>query len=308
MRSVGHLRPRNPWTEVPDHCQFSVNPGPCPSVSGVMRTLVRGIIGVAAAAAFAVTTAPGASAGGASWDLDQQGYQPGDVAEARTAVNWAHNPSLGTPEDGPYLAYLLPLAADPSVTGVGPAWPSIPPEAWLVGEVAITPGPIEQAPGFVVGPNGATIRFRIPGHLPPGHYSLLHCNVPCTTTLGDITFGMVVILNPDGSTPPQPQLPSPADPPPPDAAPPDTAAPDTAAPTTATPTTAPTTTAAPAISVPTDTSDTPDTPASADGDGGTATAAALGIVVVLGAAAGTVAVRRRGERDGAAPESTAPVD
>ena len=42
-----------------------------------------------------------------------------------------------------------------SVTGVGPAWPSIPPEAWLVGEVAITPGPIEQAPGFFVGPNGA---------------------------------------------------------------------------------------------------------------------------------------------------------
>ena len=75
--------------------------------------------------------------------------------------------SLGTPENGPYLAYLLPLAADPSVTGVGPAWPSIPPEAWLVGEVAITPGPIEQAPGFFVGPNGATIRFPIPGHLPP---------------------------------------------------------------------------------------------------------------------------------------------
>ena len=144
------------------------------------------IVGVVLAAATP------ASAGGAVWDFDRPLYAAGDEATAFTSVWWDDANDLGTPDDGPYQAYILRTPpADALVTG---EWPSIPPEAMWVGEVEIGLGPIEQD-GFMTGPNHAIVRFTVPD-VPPGAYDLLHCNDPCTTTLGDITWGRFVVGGP----------------------------------------------------------------------------------------------------------------
>ena len=121
-----------------------------------------------------------ARAGGAVWEFE--GYhRPGDIVESTTAVEWGHDPSLGRPEDGPYLVYLAPNDLVPQ------EWPGIPDEAILVGVVAVRTGPY-QSDGFSMGPDHAIARFEIPD-VPAGSYQVLHCNDPCTTTLGDIIGG-----------------------------------------------------------------------------------------------------------------------
>ncbi|MGQ0824297.1 MAG: hypothetical protein ACT4OX_04545 [Actinomycetota bacterium] len=140
-----------------------------------------------------VSSAPPAAAGGATWSFDRDGYRPGDVVIARTGISWEHNPQLGTPDDGPYFAYIVPWPY------LGP-WMNIPANAEPVGQIATQLEPIEESPGWVTGPHGARVEFVLP-NLEPGWYELLHCNDPCTTKLADITFGVFPVLHPDGSVP-----------------------------------------------------------------------------------------------------------
>ena len=129
-----------------------------------------------------VMSAPSGSAGGAVWHFDDVEYQPGDIAEATTAVAWSHNSSLGTPEDGPYVIYLAPQGA------VAESWPGLPDGSVPVGIVEIHLGPYLGADGEWYGPNYAVARFEIPD-VSPGGYQITHCNSPCTKTLGDIIGG-----------------------------------------------------------------------------------------------------------------------
>ena len=147
------------------------------TVAAVMAALVLGPVRPAAA-------------GGAHWRFDHDAYQPGVVATGVTAIGWEHNPGLGTPADGPYFAYLVP--AEQPGEGVAVSWPSIPPGAVKVAQVEINEGPVEEAPGFWVGPHHARLQFTVPA-LPAGRYEVLHCNVPCTKALADIIGGTMVI-------------------------------------------------------------------------------------------------------------------
>lgn len=135
-----------------------------------------------------VVAATTASAGGAVWDFDRPSYRPGEEATASTAVSW-NDAGLGQPEDGPYLAYIHRTPPPDAV--FHDEWPFIPAEAMQVGEVEIGLGPIEED-GVLTGPNHAVVRFTVPD-VPPGQYDLLHCNVPCTTTFADITWGQFVV-------------------------------------------------------------------------------------------------------------------
>lgn len=118
-------------------------------------------------------------AGGAVWEFEP--YQrPGEEVVATTAVAWDHS-SLGTPEQGPYFVYLAPMDVEYT-------WPGLPEEAFLVGLVEVYEGPYEDDAGFSMGPNHAIARLEIPD-VDPGSYQILHCNDPCTDTLGDIAGG-----------------------------------------------------------------------------------------------------------------------
>ena len=84
----------------------------------------RWVIALVVVAAGVFWSAPAAEAGGASFVMDRASYEPGDRAVGRTGINWAHNPQLGTPEDGPYYAYLVPMASMVSLD----RWPYDPAE------------------------------------------------------------------------------------------------------------------------------------------------------------------------------------
>jgi microcystin-dependent protein len=169
-----------------------------------MRTS-RLVIAALAAIAIVVVIAPASSAGGSVWRFDREGYRPGEPVVARASVGWAHG-NLGTPEEGPYRAYLLP-EGEPVEVPEGTTSPFIPRSALPVGEIEVVLGPISLAPDGVsgpkFGPNGAIVRFTLPD-LAPGRYQLLHCNDPCTTPLGDITWGVLTVIEPDGSVPAPP--------------------------------------------------------------------------------------------------------
>jgi hypothetical protein len=168
-----------------------------------------------------------AQAGGSTWKFDAEWYEPGQRAFAWASVAWEHSPMLGTPEDGPYSAYLAP--AEPATP-----WPPIPGNAVRVADVAIDLAPYD-AGAVRYGPHHATIEFTVPD-LPAGRYTVMHCNSSCTTTLGDITFGILAI-GPVAALPPAPTPP----PPPPDTAPPPPPAPETLPPETSPPSTQPST-------------------------------------------------------------------
>lgn len=140
-----------------------------------------------AAAAWLIASAVPASAGGSTWSFDAERYRPGELARGAAGIAWEHNPQLGTPEDGPYVVYL----ADADRPGAAEGG-RIPSDALRVGEVTITEGPVEERPGFRVGPHGATVAFVVPD-VPDGRYEVLHCNVPCTTTLADLTYGFIEV-------------------------------------------------------------------------------------------------------------------
>lgn len=156
-------------------------------------------LGAMAAVGVALALVAGgdlAMAGGAVWHFDGRDYRPGDIAEASSPVAWDHGSNLGTPEDGPYLLYVAPADAD------GTVWPAVPDDAILVGVVEISIGPYQAEDGYWYGPSQAVARFEIP-QVPPGEYQILHCNDPCTTTLGDIIggWGLQVIAGDGGRSP-----------------------------------------------------------------------------------------------------------
>ena len=133
-----------------------------------------------------------ARAGGATWEFEDY-HRPGDVVESTTGVAWAHGPGLGTPADGPFLVYLLEQDATTQT------WPEVPESAMLVGAVEVRLGPYwSERDRFSIGPHTATARFEIPD-LSAGIYQIIHCNDPCTTTLGDIVGGWDLRILPGDS-------------------------------------------------------------------------------------------------------------
>ncbi|SRR6266545_3692979 len=151
-----------------------------------MRVAVGRGLRIAGLTLCIVTWAQPAHAGGSVWQFDADHYQPGARAFAWATVSWEHSDALGTPDDGPYFAYISRSAPDmPS------QFPAIPPGAVRVADVKIGLEPYDIG-GVRFGPHHATIEFVVPD-LPPGEYDVVHCNSPCTTTLGDITFGTLTI-------------------------------------------------------------------------------------------------------------------
>ncbi|HLM16827.1 MAG TPA: hypothetical protein VK549_03330 [Acidimicrobiia bacterium] len=121
-----------------------------------------------AMACLALVPAGPASAGGSSWTLDREHYQPGDTAFAWAAIAWAHNPDLGTPAEGPYHASLVEYSPD-TASGQALERPLTP-----VGDLTISLEPYGTGP-VRFGPHHAELRFTVP-NLPPGRYLLVHAN------------------------------------------------------------------------------------------------------------------------------------
>jgi hypothetical protein len=163
------------------------------SVVTVRVARLVALIGVVVMAVW-VQASP-VSAGGSFFSFDRDHYLPGDTAFGWATVAWEHNPQLGTPEQGPYYAYLA-REGDLLVDGQ-----FVPPGAPRVAELRISLDAYEQG-GIRFGPHHATIQFTVPD-LPPGRYWIAHCNVDCTTTLGDITGGNITI-GPAAIPPPPP--------------------------------------------------------------------------------------------------------
>jgi hypothetical protein len=127
---------------------------------------------------------PVVAGGGEVWEF--VGYhRPGETVESTTSVSWGHNADLGRPEDGPYLIYLAPANTEE--------------QGLLVGIVEVYESPYQRPNGVPYGPHQAVARFEIPD-VPPGDYQVLHCNEPCTTTLGDIvgSWGLRIVGGGDG--------------------------------------------------------------------------------------------------------------
>ncbi len=123
---------------------------------------------LATGALLAVSTGS-VSAGGSNWTFDRTHYQPGDTAFAWAAIAWEHNASLGTPAEGPYHAYVIPVSPDPGEPLGEPLGPRT-----LVGDLVISLEPYGEEP-IRFGPHHAELTFTIP-NLPPGEYLLGNAN------------------------------------------------------------------------------------------------------------------------------------
>jgi len=137
-----------------------------------------------------------AAAGGSTWSTDAGHYAPGDPALIWASVSWGHNPDLGDPADGPYGVWLNGPGAEEWSYG------AVPSGAVYVGDIQL------DAIDVNVGPHVASVEFTVPD-LPDGAYDIVHCDWPCTTQLGDITFGELVVdrdgvLPTPTTTPPPP--------------------------------------------------------------------------------------------------------
>ncbi len=162
-----------------------------------MSVAKAGVVAMALALLMMVG-APPASAGGSVWETIPATVTVGDSVTVWAAVAWAHNDSLGTPDDGPYHAYLR--KSDGSDDDW--AYSFIPDDAMWVAEVEVVLGPYDTG-ARTVGPNHAIFEFVVPD-LAPGEYSILHCNDPCTTPLGDITWRRLLVTGDDGGVPSTP--------------------------------------------------------------------------------------------------------
>jgi hypothetical protein len=157
------------------------------------KRIVSGTCAALVAVGALLLAAPAASGGGAVLDTVEEDYAPGEQARAWTGVAWDFNGDLGTPEQGPYEAYLLPLSAEGlPLTAWGGSWPSVPDEALHVGTIRVEMEPYDPGDGFTYGPSSAILDFEVP-EVPDGEYEIVHCDDPCTTTLGDITWGSVTV-------------------------------------------------------------------------------------------------------------------
>jgi hypothetical protein len=151
-----------------------------------MRLVRAGILGAVFGAVMFITSP--AYAGGAMWELDGHSYYevaftPGDEVHASTSV-WISNPGLGRPQDGPFDGYLL--AARKAVYP-----PPVPEEAIFLGEISIDAH--EPAASHSV----ARLTFTLPD-VEPGRYWLIHCNDPCSTSLGDIVTTPIEVVGGPG--------------------------------------------------------------------------------------------------------------
>jgi hypothetical protein len=206
-----------------------------------------------------------AHGGGSVWNFDRETYQPGERASAWASVWWEFNPALGDLEDGPYNAFVAPeglvLSDDQLIPG----------SAVWVSELRVALEPYDSG-GLRFGPHHATIEFVVPD-LPEGQYVVWHCNRDCTTTLGDITTG-VLTIGPAPLPPPSPT---------------DTAPPSSTS-TTSTTSTAPTTSTASDTDAQLATSRLDGNPTSASP---IAVAAGVLLLVITAVGAGTVIDHRR---------------
>lgn len=121
-----------------------------------------------------------AGAGGSTWDITPDPATPGDLIHAEAVVAWAHSDRLGTPDDGPWRAWIRPVGNGNDLQG---GFADVPDDAIPVGDITVS-----DDGGF----GTATIDFTLP-QVPAGDYEFIHCNEPCTTTLGDITWGLFTI-------------------------------------------------------------------------------------------------------------------
>lgn len=131
------------------------------------------------AASSVLVSADPVAAGGSNWTFDRERYQPGDTAFAWAQIAWEHNPTLGTPREGPYHAVLEP-------------YPSYGEPRVRVGDITISLDPY-QAGSMRFGPHHAEISFMIP-NLPPGQYVLVHAN-ESGKTVGDLSGATVIWID-----------------------------------------------------------------------------------------------------------------
>ena len=120
---------------------------------------------VLTAGALVVATGAPALAGGAALDFDREWYQPGDVARASTDVSYLD--WEGRAEDGPFHAYLEPIA---NQTEPHADWGRIAPDAIPLGQLTVEP----RSAGASV-----SIEFTVPD-VPAGGYAVTYCNDTCT--------------------------------------------------------------------------------------------------------------------------------
>ena len=153
---------------------------------------------LAASVALLVAGAPAFAFNDEALNFDRAGYRPGDEAIGRAGVNWEGNLLYGTPVDGPYYVYALPLGTGAVYNENG--LPSIPNDAIQLDEIEIRNEPIESYPGYQVGPYAAIAQFDVPD-MAPGTYTVVTCNAPCTKTLGNITDSQFTVLAPDDELP-----------------------------------------------------------------------------------------------------------
>ena len=162
-----------------------------------MKRTLAGV--VAAFVALLVTGAPASAAADESFNFDREAYPPGVEAIGRAGVNWEGNLLWGTPVDGPFYAYALPLGTAAVYDAAG--LPVIPPDARQLDEIEIRNEPIESYPGYEVGPYSAIVQFDVPDDMAPGTYTIVHCNDPCTKTLGNLTESQFTVLPAGAETP-----------------------------------------------------------------------------------------------------------
>jgi hypothetical protein len=136
-----------------------------------MRRL-RGTIGLATIVLACWGAGP-ATAGGASFDFERPTYQPGDRAFA-----WSTLYDLDAADAGPYGAWLSPVS-----TGT---WGELDADDVYVADLVLHDGRYE--PSNLLSPAHATVEFTVPD-LPPGEYTIVNCNWPCTEGIMDITWG-----------------------------------------------------------------------------------------------------------------------
>jgi len=238
---------------------------------------LRGVVCCLAVIAGTCVLAQPAGAGGSVWYFDRPFYEPGDLVVAGAAVSWGHWPELGTPDDGPFGAWIAPWQESAEGHAVGGVAEQIE-RARYVADLRIVAGG-DRINGVGYGPNVAWVEFRLPT-VEPGLYSLLHCNYPCTKPLGDITWGMFWVGPPPPGAIPTTGQSAPEPAPLPEPAPAATIAPTTTA------TTAPTVTTAAAAQL-----TAAEEPSRSDRGTPTVPLVAGGALVL--AAAGAVTARRR---------------
>jgi hypothetical protein len=148
---------------------------------------------LACVAAIAAGAAGSAGAGGSSLGFERAEYLPGDAARATGRLFPVEG--SGWLDDGPFFVWAMEHARY-SAALAGAPWPSVPAEAIRLGQLQRSGGTQAPATSFHVD-------FRVPD-VPPGYYTLIVCNDPCTTTIGDFVGGTLTVNT--AGAPPLPPL------------------------------------------------------------------------------------------------------